>query len=149
MTEPIKVPQTNQSNQPSEKYFSFQIRGWTNFDPMQKTLSRIAEEIEDGSGFLTHVQVLRTEDNLTAIDDEEVRECFENVLAAKRLIQNAHELPKRLFDELRSVLQNDEHFVRAFSSALPDEEHTTLKKTVTPVTTPANEKSGTHGRPWP
>jgi hypothetical protein len=134
MTETIRVPQINQGNEEAQRYFSFQIKGWTNFDPMHKTLARIAQEIEDGSGFLTLVEVLKTENNLASIDDDEVRECFENILAAKRLIQNAHGLPKKLFDDLRSVLQ--------------DEEQAARRKTVTPVTT-VNEKSGTRSRPWP
>jgi hypothetical protein len=50
------------------------------------------------------VEVLKTESDLAAIGDEEVRECFANILAAKRLVRNAHELPKNLVEELRVAL---------------------------------------------
>jgi hypothetical protein len=90
-----------------EKYYSFQIKGWTNFDPMSKTLARVAEGIELGGGFLTLVDVLQVEDDLASIGDEEVRECFANILAAKRLLKNVHELPKELIEELRSALKTE------------------------------------------
>jgi hypothetical protein len=138
MSEAMKVPQINKSNnskEPRQRYFSFHIKGWTTVDPMQMSLTSIAEEIEEGSGFLTLVEVVRTEDSLAAIDDEDVRECFENIQAAKRLIQNAHRLPNRLFDELCSALQDAEQ-------ALP-------RKTVAPVTLPMNDKAAARERPWP
>jgi len=105
MSETLKVPATNQNNEQSKKYFSFQIKGWTNFDPMDKTLTRVAERIEQGDGFLTLVEVLRVEDEVASIDDEEVRECFENLLAAKRLIQNVNELPAKVKEELFAALK--------------------------------------------
>jgi hypothetical protein len=108
MSETLKVVPTNKGSEPAEKYFSFQIKGWTNFDPMDKTLAKVAERIERGDGFLTLVEVLRVEENVTSIDDEEAKECFENLLAAKRLIQNANELPERVREELRAVLKNQE-----------------------------------------
>ncbi len=106
MTE-VSVPQKNPTDEHREKYFSFQIKGWTNFDPMAKTLARVAEGIEEGGGFLTLVEVLHVEDDLASIVDEEVRECFANILAAKRLVKNVHELPKELIDELRSALKSE------------------------------------------
>jgi len=75
---------------------------------MDKTLAKIAEDIEQGGGFLTLVEVLQVEDDLASIGDEEVRECFQTVLAAKRLIRNVHELPKTLIEELRSALKTEE-----------------------------------------
>src|SRR5207302_8553515 len=76
MYETLRAPQKIQTYEQSEKYFSFQIKGWTNFDPMDNTLARIAEGIEEGSGFLTRMEVLKVEDDLASIGDEEVRECF-------------------------------------------------------------------------
>jgi hypothetical protein len=111
MSETSGPPQQNQPDEPSEKFFSFQIKGWTNFDPMNKTLSRIAEGIEEGGGFLTVVEVLKVEDDLASIGDEEVRECFANTIAAKRLLRNLHELPKNLIEELRSALRTEEEGV--------------------------------------
>ena len=129
MSQTLSAPAKNQTSEPSEKYFSFQIQGWTNFNPMDKTLAKIAEGIEQGGGFLTLVEVLQVEDDLASIGDEEVRECFQNILAAKRLIRNVHELPKTLIEELRSALKTEEEVVP--------------KKTVTAVAS----LSG-NDRPW-
>jgi hypothetical protein len=90
------------------KYSKFQIKGWLNFDPTGKTLGQIAEGIEEGDGFLTLVEVLKVENDVAKIGDEEVRECFENILAAKRLVHNVDVLPKKLVDELRSALNNED-----------------------------------------
>ena len=108
MSETIKVASTNQNAEPIEKYFSFQIKGWTNFDPMDKTLVKVAEGIELGDGFLTLVEVLKVEDDVNSIDDEEAKEYFENLLAAKRLIQNVNDLPAKVREELRAVLKSEE-----------------------------------------
>jgi hypothetical protein len=54
------------------------------------------------------VEVLKVEDNLASIEDEEARECFANTLAAKRLLKNIHELPKKVVEELRSALKTEE-----------------------------------------
>jgi hypothetical protein len=104
MSETLKVAATNQSSE-REKYFSFHIKGWTNFDPMNVTLAQVAEGIERGDGFLTLVEVLRVEENASLIDDEEARKWFENLLAAKRLIQNMSELPVNVREELRTALK--------------------------------------------
>lgn len=136
MSETLKVPQTDQSYKQSEKYFSFQIKGWTNFDPVNKTLAEVAEGIEQSNGFLTLVELLRVEDDVASIDDEEVREGFENLLAAKRLIQNVNELPAKVREELRAALETKEEVVP--------------KKIVTLVPGPSvNEESGSRFRRWP
>jgi hypothetical protein len=96
------------TSEQNEKYFSFQIKGWTNFDPMDKTLARIADGIEQGGGCLTLMEVVKIEDNLASIGDEEVREWFANILAAKRLLQNVHGLSKKLIEDLRSALNTEE-----------------------------------------
>ncbi len=136
MSETLKVPQTDQSHEHSEKYFSFQIKGWANFDPVNETLAKVAEGIEQGNGFLTLIEVLRVEDEVASIEDEEVRECFENLLAARRLIQNVNELPAKVKEELRAALQTKEEIVP--------------KKTVMMVPGPsANEESGSRFKRWP
>jgi hypothetical protein len=136
MSETLKVTQTDQSLKQSEKYFSFQIKGWTNFDPLDKTLAKVAEGIAQGNAFLTLMEVLRVEDEVASIDDEEVRECFENLLAARRLIQNVNELPAKVKEELRVALQTKEEIVP--------------KKTVTLVPgLSANEESGPRFKRWP
>jgi hypothetical protein len=114
-----------------ERYFSFQIRGWTSFDPMNQTLAEIAENIEHGDGFLTLIEVQKVESDLACIDDEEVRECFANILAAKRLLKTVHALPKNLIEELRSALKT--------------EEESGPKKAVASVANfPTNDESGPH-----
>ena len=105
MAEPREVPQTNRNGKEGEKYYKFQIRGWLNFDPADKTLANVAERVEVGDGFIGMVDLLKVADDVAAIDDEEVREAFENLLAAKRLIQNAGQLPAKLIEELRAALK--------------------------------------------
>ena len=100
--------QKNQTDEHKDKYFSFQIKAWANFDPMDKSLGKIAEGIEQGGGFLTVVEVLKVEEDLACIGDEEARECFANILAAKRLVRNVHELPRTLLEDLRQALKVDE-----------------------------------------
>jgi hypothetical protein len=102
------VAQKTQTDEHKEKYFSFQIKGWTNFDPMDKTLAAIAAHIEDGNGILTLVEVTKVEHDLAGIGDVEVRECFANILAAKRLVRTINELPQHLLRELRSALKTEE-----------------------------------------
>ena len=110
MSETLKVARTNQSSE-IERYFSFHIKGWTNFDPMNTTLAQVAERIERGDGFLTLVEVLKVEEKVTSIDDEEAKKWFENLLAAKRLIQNVNELPAKVREELRAALKGEEEVV--------------------------------------
>src|SRR5437016_11957454 len=96
MADKVVASSTGKTDEHKEKYFSFQIKGWTNFDPMDKTLASIAKSIEQGDGFLTLLEVQNVETDLAAIGDEEVRECFANILAAKRLVKTVHDLPKNL-----------------------------------------------------
>ena len=136
MSEILKAPPLNQNNEPREKYFSFQIKGWTNFDPMDKTLATVAERIKEGEGFLTLVEVLKVEDQVAAIDDAEVRECFENLLAARRLIQNVSELPAKIKEDLFAALRTAEEIVP--------------KKTVTLMPDPVvKDVSETRAKRWP
>ena len=51
------TPPANPTDEHKEKYFSFHIKGWTNFDPINETLARIAEGIEQGNGCLTLLEV--------------------------------------------------------------------------------------------
>jgi hypothetical protein len=107
MPDTLGAPEKSQTDEHKEKYFSFQIKGWTNFNPMDKTLAAIAAHIEQGNGILTLVEVTKTEHDLAGIGDEEVRECFANILAAKRLVRTAKELPQNLLRELRSALETE------------------------------------------
>lgn len=113
MAEIIRTEPDNQTHEPMEKYSKFQIKGWSNFDPAGKTLAEISNGIERGDAFLTLVEVVKVEDDVAAIGDEEARECFENMLAAKRLLANVDELPSRLADELRVALKTEEEMASA------------------------------------
>jgi hypothetical protein len=132
----LSASQRSQTDEHKEKYFSFQIKGWTNFDPMDETLARIADGIEKGRGFLTLIQVLKVEEDIAAIDDEEVRECFANIVAAKRLVKNVHGLPQKLIEELRAALKTEDEVVP--------------KKPVIPVAiSTVNEESAPRAKFWP
>lgn len=133
------APQKVQTDEHKETYYSFQIKGWTNFDPMGHTLSKIAANIEQGDGFLTLVEIVKTENDLAGIGDEEVKECFANLLAAKRLVRAAaaHELPKNLIEELRSALKTEE------AEVAPKKPVASMGKV------PANDESSLRTRQWP
>ena len=106
MSEILRTPLQQIDNR-SEKYHKFQLKGWTNFDPTGKSLPEIAKRMEDGDGFLTLVDVIKVEDDVAQIGDEEARECFENMLAAKRVLRNSEELPKKLVEDLRSAINSE------------------------------------------
>ena len=133
--EKLNAIRQHQTEEHSEKYFAFQIKGWTNFDPLGTPLAKIAEGIEEGGGFVTLIEVLNVEDDPAAISDEEVRECFANILAAKRLVRTVHGLPKQLMAELRSAL---------------DEQTVIPKKTLASITSlPVNGEPKPKTKFWP
>jgi hypothetical protein len=69
-----------------DNFYNFQIKGWTNFDPLGKKLGDIAKGVEAGDGFLTPIVVLKAEIHVADIGDEDAKECFENMRAAKRVL---------------------------------------------------------------
>jgi hypothetical protein len=99
------VPQPNQGPAAKERYYKVQMRAWTNFDPMEKTLAEIADSMDQGNGFLSVVEVLEVAENLASVGDEDVRDGVANILAAKRLLGAIETLPQKLKEELRSALQ--------------------------------------------
>ena len=133
MSETLTAPRRSHNHEQSGKYSKFQIKGWVNFDATDKTLAEIAEGIEQGDGFLTLMEVLEVDDDLASIGDEEAREWFENIIAARKLLQNVHELPKKLIEEFRSALKTDEEVAP--------------KKTVTPVS--SCDESAPRAKFWP
>jgi hypothetical protein len=108
VSETLTASRRSHNHEQSSKYSKFQIKGWVNFDANDKTLAEIAEGIEQGDGFLTLMEVLEVDDDLASVGDEEVRECFENIIAARKLLQNVHELPKKLIEEFRAALKTEE-----------------------------------------
>lgn len=87
------------------KYFKIQVRGWTDFDPLDKKLPEIADAIERGGGFLTAIEVLDIKDDLSAVTDKVVRDGFENISAARRVLRNVGELPNSVLEDLRAALK--------------------------------------------
>jgi hypothetical protein len=151
MSETGRDVNKSSTSEQEEKYFSFQIKGWTNFDPMDKTLARIADGIEQGGGFLTLMEVVRVEDELASIGDEEVRECFANILAAKRLLQNVHGLPKKLIEDLRSALntEGEQEVVRKKTVASVASSPANHEPGSRVASAPLSQESGSRARPWP
>jgi hypothetical protein len=45
------APQQNPTDEHKEKYFSFQIKGWTNFDPMDKPLAGLLKALSEARDF--------------------------------------------------------------------------------------------------
>jgi hypothetical protein len=131
------VQKQTQTDEDKATYYSLQIKGWTNFDPMGQTLAKIAENIEQGDGFLTLFEVVKTENDLAGIGDEDVKECFANILAAKRVVKTLHELPKNLIEELRSALKTEE------------EEVSPKKPVVSSANFPAHNISASRPKQWP
>ena len=103
-----KGPQNSETPAQRGKYFKFQLSGWTDFDPMDKELSEITDAIAQGSGLLSVIEVVEVEDDLAAIKDMEVRESFQNILAARRILRSLGDLPKTVVEELRSALRVQE-----------------------------------------
>src|SRR5437016_12383191 len=99
-----KAAQNSGTHAQRGKYFKVQIRAWTDFDPMDKKLPEITEAIEGGGGLLTAIEVLEVEDDLAAISDNEVKEGYQNILAARRVLRSIGELPKSLMEHVRSAL---------------------------------------------
>jgi hypothetical protein len=89
------------------RYYRVQIRLWTRSDPSKMELGQIAEEIDRGNAFLTALEVMKVADNVNGIDDPDVRQSFENIAAAERILQNVSELPKQLRDRLHAALSNE------------------------------------------
>jgi hypothetical protein len=56
---------------------------------------------------LTAIEVVKIADDLNAVDDSEVRETFENIRAAERLLRNVKSLPSPLRERLQSALISD------------------------------------------
>lgn len=90
-----------------QRFFKLQMRAWTNFDASRMELSEIAERIERGLGFLTAIEVMKVAEDVSAIDDAEVRQSFEIVIAAERILQNVTELPKPLRERLYTALSKE------------------------------------------
>jgi hypothetical protein len=89
------------------RFFKIQMKAWTNFDASRMELTEIADRIERGLGFLTAIEVMKVAEDVNAIDDAEVRQSFEIVIAAEKILQNVSELPKALRERLYTALSKE------------------------------------------
>lgn len=99
----LRVPSNTQPGK-STAYYKVQMRAWTNVDPDKLTLKQLAEFIEAGRGVLTAIEVVKVADDLNAVDDIEVRETFQSIRAAERILDNVDALPLPLRQKLQSAL---------------------------------------------
>jgi hypothetical protein len=96
-------PITAPASVESRKYFKLQLKAWTSFDPAQYDLTAIADAIQNGGGFITVMEVTQVS-GLNEIGDLEVRERFESLDAAEKLLRNLDKLPKSVRDQLSAAL---------------------------------------------
>jgi hypothetical protein len=99
-----EISSTNRISSRDGKYFRMHIKGWTDFDPTGKDLSEIAAAIERGDGLVTVVEVTQVANQLSEINDSEVRERFEDRAAVDRVISKINQLPKSLQEKLYSAM---------------------------------------------
>ena len=90
-----------------ERCYKLEIKVWTSFDPGDLDLTEIAARIEAGAGFLTALDVTKIAHQLSEIDDPEVRERFETIRAAQRLLRKTADLPPVLRQQLFAALNSD------------------------------------------
>jgi hypothetical protein len=98
----IEAPTTHTESQ--EKYYKVQVKAWTAFDPNDMELGEIAARIQLGAGVLTSVEVTRVADDLEGIDDVDVRNQFQMMIAIEQIIRNAAGLPAAIRSRLIEAL---------------------------------------------
>lgn len=98
-----------------DNYFKLQVRAWTRFDPSKADLIDIARAVEAGTAFVTAIEVTRAAAGIKEVDDPDVREQFELLAAAERILEKFEELPGAVRDKLRVALTNNEKRERAAS----------------------------------
>jgi hypothetical protein len=94
-------------------FFKLQIRAWTRFDPRKAELIDIARAVDAGTAFVSAIEVSRVAVGINEVDDPDVREQFETVAAAERILRRVEELPEPVRDKLRIALANNEADERA------------------------------------
>jgi hypothetical protein len=124
MPQPSKQPSTIAPPHSAEsaKYFKLQLKAWTNFDPAQYDLTAIADAIRNGGGFVTVMEVSQVS-KLNEISDPEVRERFESVAAAEKLLRNLDKLPKSVREQLYSALAAEKSDASREPMAVPASEY--------------------------
>ena len=93
---------------PPEAYFKLQVRAWTRFDPSKADLIDIARAVEAGTAFVSAIEIARVVADIKDVDDPDVREQFETLAAAERILGRLDQLPGTVRDKLRVALANNE-----------------------------------------
>jgi hypothetical protein len=91
-----------------DTFFKLQVRVWTRFDPSKAELIDIARAVDAGSAFVSAIEVSRAGVGINDVDDPDVREQFETLAAAERILRRVEELPGAVRDKLRIALANNE-----------------------------------------
>jgi hypothetical protein len=91
-----------------DSYFKLQVKAWTRFDPRRADLIDIARAVEEGTAFVSAIEVSRVAAGINDVDDPDVREQFETLAAAERLLKRVEELPAAVREKLRNALSNDQ-----------------------------------------
>jgi hypothetical protein len=91
----------------SDTYFKLQVRAWTRFDPSKAELIDIARAVEAGMAFVSAIEVARVATGINEVDDPDVREQFETLAAAERILRRVEELPGAVREKLRIALANE------------------------------------------
>ena len=102
------IPLTPVEATPPDTYFKLQVKAWTRFDPSKADLLDIARAVEEGTAFVSAIEVSRVAAGINEVDDPDVREQFETLAAAERLLRRVEELPEALRDKLRNALARNE-----------------------------------------
>jgi hypothetical protein len=89
-----------------DTFFKLQIRAWTRFDPSKADLIDIARAVDAGTAFVSAIEVSRVAVGINEVDDPDIREQFETVAAAERILRRVEELPEPVRDKLRIALAN-------------------------------------------
>ena len=102
------IPLTPDKATSPDSYFKLQVKAWTRFDPRRADLIDIARAVEEGTAFVSAIEVSRVAAGINDVDDPDVREQFETLAAAERLLHRVEALPLALRDKLRNALGNNE-----------------------------------------
>jgi hypothetical protein len=91
-----------------ETFFKLQVKAWTRFDPSKAELIDIARAVDAGTAFVSAIEVARVAAGINEVDDPDVREQFETLAAAERILRRVEELPQSVRDKLRIALANNQ-----------------------------------------
>jgi hypothetical protein len=86
-----------------QKYYKVQMKAWMTVEPSEMNLTQIAAVVEQGLGILTAIEVVKEFDSLAGVDDVEVRERFEDLQAAERVLRNIEDLPTPVRERLHAA----------------------------------------------